>query len=194
MLNDDIRALRANADAIYTTIAALPVIAKNSRQQALKILQATLNETAEIKVFFDRVRHLIVKHEVPVPGIFDWEKCGSALEGACSLHLQVRMLVQADDGSGAEWMAHPYGWDFQLLAKIAREEADELLREEKPLDTKLLSLKDFSRKIGLSYRTLKRMKANKELPQPKIQAGKRAYWTRDQIDEYIKGTPNKVRP
>lgn len=75
--------------------------------------------------------------------------------------------------------------------EFAREEADELLLEEKQRDTKLLNLKDFSRKIGLSYRTLKRMKASGELPQPKTQAGSRAYWTRDQIDEYIKGTPTK---
>lgn len=190
MIDDDIRALRQNADAIYTTVAALPVIAKSSREQASIMLRATLDETAEIKALFDRVRHRIPKRDVPFPGIFGWEECGSALEGACSLRFQISMLIRADDDSTGEWMDHPYGWDFQLLAKIATDEADELLRDgvsDEIPRTEVLKLEDISTQ-ALDYR----MKVMRH-PRPVKITGKKQWFSRSAIEAWMTDQDTKTK-
>jgi len=54
------------------------------------------------------------------------------------------------------------------------------------VELELVDMKQFARAVKLSTRTLKRYKRAGKLPEPRKTMGRRAYWTWDQIEAWVK--------
>lgn len=58
--------------------------------------------------------------------------------------------------------------------------------EREQVEFELVDMKQFARAVKLSTRTLKRYKRAGKLPEPRKTMGRRAYWTWDQIEAWVK--------
>jgi len=121
--------LRKDVESLYMGVAVLPVLVKRgSTKTAMESLQHVVDTTQSMSDRIDSISHHIPKRNVPIPGIFGWSDHPSAVQGAVSLRFQMVVMLKAMGKAEKNWLSHGFTEEYNLLAGIAVEEINEVLR------------------------------------------------------------------
>lgn len=123
--------LRKDVESLYSLVAALPILVRQGgTKTAMASLQKVVDDTRFMSDRIDSISHHIPKRSVPIPGLFGWSDHPSAVQGASSLRFEMVILLKALSKTERDWLEHGFTDEYKMLAGIAVEELNEILRRQ----------------------------------------------------------------